>query len=55
LEKEQIFTWSPQALEFICEKLDRIIVQGIANFLMPLYSMACELFSESNCPWIIQK
>lgn len=54
LGKEKVFLWSPQALEGICKKLDRIIVQGVADFLMPLYTMASELFSESNCPWIIQ-
>lgn len=54
LDKEKVFTQSPQALEGICKKLDRIIVQGVADFLMPLYTMASELFSESKRPWIIQ-
>lgn len=53
-KKKRIFTWCLQALKIICKKLARIIVQGVPDFLMSLYSMANKLFSESNCPWIIQ-
>lgn len=52
--EKQVFTLSPQALEVISKKLARIIVQGVPDFLMPLHSIAGELCSESNFPWIIQ-
>lgn len=52
--EKQVFMQSPQTLEVICKKLAWIIVEGVADFLMPFHGVATELFSDSNFPWIIQ-